>query len=400
MRFLVRAVGDAGVVAVPVEAVDAEAARRHVMAERLRPISIQPDTGLQKGWQALRRPGRRAFPLTIFSQELLGLLEAGLSLSEAIEALAEKEDGHAETRSVLAQLTRALAEGRRFSDALEAIPDTFPPLYVGLVRTAERTSNLPEALARYLEYRSRTDAIRGRVVSALLYPAILLIVGLLVTVFLVGYVVPKFASVYQGTGRPMPWLSQWLLGWGSFAAEHARVLLPATAIAMIAGIVVLRRKLAEGGWLPLLGGLPGIAPRIRVMELSRFYLALGTLLEGGLSIRRALVLSANVLGAERRARLAMADAAIARGESVSRAFEAASLATPVGLRLLRVGERSGRLGEMLGRAARFHDGEVARWLELFAKTFEPLLMTAIGLIIGLIVVMLYLPIFDLAGSLQ
>jgi general secretion pathway protein F len=404
MRFLVRAVGNAGVVSVPVEAVDAEAARRHVVAKRLRPISIEVEAGTQKPWPmpAFPRPGRtsREFPLTIFTQELLGLLEAGLSLSEAIEALAEKEDGKTQTHGVLSRLTLALAEGRRFSDALEAIPETFPPLYVGLVRTAERTSNLPEALGRYLEYRSRTDAVRGRIVSALVYPAILLAVGLLVTAFLVGYVVPKFASVYQGTGRPMPWLSQWLLGWGSFAADHGWVLAPSAIVAIIAGALLLRRRLAEGGWLALLSRVPAIAPRIRIMELSRFYLALGTLLEGGLAIRPALALSANVLGAERRAQLAMADAAIARGESVSRAFEATSLATPVGLRLLRVGERSGRLGEMLGRAARFHDGEIARWLEVFAKTFEPLLMTGIGLIIGLIVVMLYLPIFDLAGSLQ
>ena len=304
-----------------------------------------------------------------------------------------------DARAVIERLLEALREGKRFSVALEQQPEHFPVLYVGLMRAAERTSNLAESLGRYLEYRNRLDAVRGRVVSALIYPAILAVVGLVVTAFLLGYVVPRFAGVYQGTGRELPWLSQQLIGWGGFAAQHGR-LLTIAALAMVAAAIVGGRFWwISGGVQRLLRRLPGVAPTVITFELARLYLSLGTLLEGGLPILQALRLAEGLLSPETLLRYRAASAAIGRGESLSQAFVANGLATPVALRLLRVGERGGRLGEMLGRAARFHDGEIARRVDIFARSFEPLLMAAIGLVVGTIVVLLYLPIFDLAGSL-
>jgi general secretion pathway protein F len=396
MRYAVRALGSAGVVTVAVEAADAAAARAQVSAQALRPLSISYSRTLLPFALRFRRS---VFSLQLFSQELLALLEAGLSLTESIEALHEKEQGDA-AREVLERLAGALAEGRRFSDALAAQPEHFPPLYVGLMRAAERTSGLPESLARYIEYRSRLDAVRGRVTSALIYPAILAVVGTLVTLFLLGHVVPRFAGVYQGTGRELPWLSQQLIAWGAFAAAHGRALVIGAGLAVVFLATAGRAWWRGGGPRRLLMRLPGVGGTIATFELARLYLALGTLLEGGLPILEAMRLAEGLLGAETLARHRLAAAAIGRGESVSQAYEAAALVTPVALRMLRVGERTGRLGEMMGRAARFHDGEIARRIDVFARTFEPLLMAAIGLVVGTIVVLLYLPIFDLAGSLR
>lgn len=391
MRYAVRALGNGGVVTVAVDAADADAARHQVAARDLRPLSVAT-AGL-----AWRR--RSNFPLTLFSQELLALLEAGLTLTEAIEALCDKET-RGEAREVLDRLLAALREGKRFSLALEQQPEHFPILYVGLMRAAERTSNLPESLGRYLDYRGRLDSVHSRVVSALIYPAILGVVGLAVTAFLLGYVVPRFAGVYQGTGRELPWLSQQLMAWGNFAAHHTQGLVFGTFGLMIATLAGARTWWSKGGPQRLLRRLPGIADTVATFELSRLYLSLGTLLEGGLPILQALRLTEGLLSAATLARYREATAAIGRGESLSQAFTATGLATPVALRLLRVGERGGRLGEMLGRAARFHDGEIARRIDVFARSFEPVLMAAIGLVVGTIVVLLYLPIFDLAGSLR
>ncbi|MDI6748696.1 MAG: type II secretion system F family protein [Rhodocyclaceae bacterium] len=196
MRFAVRAIGAHGVVSLAIDAADAASAREQVLAQDLRPLSVAPSRSVL--------PDRRsAFPLALFSQELLALLEAGLTLTEAIEALCDKEPRSA-TRSVLERLLRDLREGQRFSAALERQPEHFPALYVGLMRAAERTSSLPTSLARYLEYHGQLDIIRGRLVSALIYPAILLVVGGAVTAFLLGHVVPRFAGIYQGTGRDLP----------------------------------------------------------------------------------------------------------------------------------------------------------------------------------------------------
>ena len=395
MRYAVRAMGSAGVVTISVEAADAAAAREQVSAQALRPLSVSANDLLP----LTLRLRRSAFSLQLFSQELLALLEAGLSLSEAIEALHDKEQ-RPEARSVLERLARSLDEGRRFSDALEAQPEHFPVLYVGLMRAAERTSSLPESLGRYIEYRGRLDAVRGRVVSALIYPTILAVVGFLVTLFLLGHVVPRFAGVYQGTGRELPWLSQQLIAWGAFAAGHGRALAIGAAVALLALVTGGRQWWRAGGPRSLLARLPGVGSTIATFELARLYLSLGTLLEGGLPILAAMRLAEGLLGDATLLRYRAAAAAIGRGESVSQAFEAAALVTPVALRMLRVGERTGRLGEMMGRAARFHDGEIARRIDFFARTFEPLLMAAIGLVVGTIVVLLYLPIFDLAGSLR
>lgn len=379
-------------VTVTVEAADADAARREAAARNLRPLSVT-------GRRAVSFARRSAFPLTLFSQELLALLEAGLTLTEVIEALCDKE-ARDETRTVLEHLLQALREGQRFSAALARQPEHFPALYVGLMQAAERTSSLPASLARYLDYRSRLDAVRGKVVNALVYPAILSVVGCAVTAFLLGHVVPRFAGVYQGTGRELPWLSQQLIAWGSFAAQHGRLLGVLFACALVVLLVGARSWWQDGGLQRLARRLPAVASTARTFELARLYLSLGTLLDGGLPILQALQLAEGLLVPESLGPYRAASAAIARGENLSKAFADAELATPVALRLLRVGERGGRLGEMLGRAAKFHDGEIARRIDLFTRSVEPLLMAAIGLVVGTIVVLLYLPIFDLAGSLR
>jgi general secretion pathway protein F len=124
------------------------------------------------------------------------------------------------------------------------------------------------------------------------------------------------------------------------------------------------------------------------------------LLDGGIAVQNALRLSAAVIDAPRQAALAAVRTAVESGDSLSASLERHGLSTPVALRLLRVGEQSGQLGQMLTRTAAFYDGETTRWIERFTKTFEPVLMAAIGLVIGLIVILLYMPVFDLAGSLQ
>lgn len=394
MRYAVRALGSAGIVSMSVEATDAMAARAQVSARALRPLSVSTANP-----PLAPRLRRGTFSLQLFSQELLALLEAGLSLTEAIEALHDKEQ-RPEARSVLERLARSLGDGLRFSAALEAQPGQFPALYVGLMRAAERTSNLPESLARYIDYRGRLDAVKSRVVSALIYPSILAVVGLLVTAFLLGHVVPRFAGVYQGTGRDLPWLSQQLMAWGTFAGAHGRALAFSAGGLVLAAILAGRHWWRSGAPQRLLRRLPGVGSTIATFELARLYLSLGMLLEGGLPILHAMRLAEGLLTAETLVRYRLAAAAIGRGESASQAFETAALVTPVALRMLRVGERSGRLGEMMGRAARFHDGEIARRIDLFVRGFEPLLMAAIGLVVGTIVVLLYMPIFDLAGSLR
>ncbi|MBE2257970.1 MAG: type II secretion system F family protein [Candidatus Accumulibacter sp.] len=400
MRFEVRALSPDNLIEThTVDASDAGEAGQLLKQRQLQPLSIRA-AGASAG-EATRMPGRggRSFSLLLFSTELLALLEAGLSLVEAFEALLDKETSPA-ARAVLQSLGRDLRDGLRFSAALARQAEVFPPLYVGIVRAAEGTSDLPQALSRYIDYQTRLDMLRSKVLSAAIYPAILLIVGGAVTLFLMAYVVPRFAGVYQGSGRSLPWLSQRLLDWGQLVGQHASAAFWSLLVLTLVAAYWLRRFIQSGRWLLFLTRLPGIGERVRVIELSRLYLTTGMLLEGGIPILAALDIVGNTVSPRTREALRAARGIVSDGGTLSQGFDSSGLATPVALRLLRVGERSGQLGVMLTRSALFYEGESARWIERFAKVFEPLLMTAIGLLIGLIVILLYMPIFDLAGTLQ
>ena len=146
--------------------------------------------------------------------------------------------------------------------------------------------------------------------------------------------------------------------------------------------------------------LPAAGERMRVYQLARFYRTLGMLLRGGMPIGAALKMVSDLLRTQLKLQLHGAAEKINEGRSISYAMQLHQLTTPVSLRMLEVGERTGEMGEMMERIASFYDEEMARWVDWFTRLFEPLLMAAIGLVIGLVVVLMYLPIFELAGSLQ
>jgi general secretion pathway protein F len=201
-------------------------------------------------------------------------------------------------------------------------------------------------------------------------------------------------------GDRLPWMSRVLMHWGKLIEAHAVEM----GIAVVAAAALAVHWLARPQTLQLIASwlwrIPALGERMRIYQLARFYRTLGMLLRGGIAIVPALDMVAGLLQSSLRAQLDRASQLVREGKPMSQAMEAAGLATPIALRMLRVGERSGRMGEMMERVAAFHDEEMARWVDWFTRVFEPLLMTFIGLVIGLIVVLLYLPIFELAGSIQ
>lgn len=394
MRYRVKALRPGeGVTALTMEAIDADEVTARLQRSGLQVLSVNAERG---PWLQTRRTH---FSLMLFTQELIALLEAGLSLSEALETLAEKEH-KPESRQLIERLVQTMREGRPFSSALAAQPEVFPALYAATVRAAESTGDLSPALTRYAAYQNQIDIIKKKIVSASIYPVLLIAVGTLVIGFLLGYVVPRFASVYADSGQDLPWMSQMLLAWGE-TVERYGSWIALTAGGLIAAFVFTLMQPATRAWLTRVAWrTPTIGERLRTFELTRFYRSLGMLLSGGIPIVSALDMVAGLLSVNLRMGASVAMASLRRGESISNAFAAAELTTPVASRLLRVGEKSGRMGEMMDRIAIFHDEEMARWVDWFTRLFEPLLMVFIGLTIGLIVVLLYMPIFELAGSIQ
>ncbi len=345
------------------------------------------------------RSGAERFPLTLFSQELLTLLQAGLPLVEAIDTLAARER-RAEFRALLERVAAILRQGATLSSALEQFPQAFPPLYVATVHASEKTSDLAPALARYVAYQTQLDAIRKRLVNASIYPMLLLGVGGLVVVFLMFYVVPRFSHIYEERGVALPLFSRILVFWGRLIEGNGSLVAGVLAGLAVVAVYALRSAGVRARIGALLWRVPAIGERLKLYQLARFYRTIGMLLRGGMPLLAALQMGRELLHPVLRDRLTAASRAISEGRPVSASMEANGLTTAVALRLLAVGEQSGNMGEMMDRVATFHDEEIARWVDWFTRLFEPILMAVIGLVIGAIVVLMYMPIFELAGSLQ
>lgn len=391
MQFEVRALRGEQFETLLIDAIDSADAHAIAVARHVTPVEVKARRS---------RVGATKFDLSLFVQELIELLDAGLELVEAVEALSTREKAGADGHQVVGQLLARLRDGQSFSGAMAMAEDIFPPLFVGLVRAAEQTSGLQAALSRYLEYRGRFDALRQKIGAALIYPAILLSVGSLVSLFLLGFVVPRFAAVYKGGGRDLPWASRMLMQWGEYFSAHVWMFAWLLPTIFVLVIVILRRAWTSGQIEALVQNLPNIGHRVETFRIAQIYLAVGTLINGGMPVVQALSLAEGLAPLRLIPSLQSVSLALKRGVPVSEALSAQKLVTPVGLRLLRAGEGTGRLGEMMLRAARYHDNELARWIDRVSRIFEPVLMAAIGIVVGLIVVLLYMPIFDLAGSLQ
>ena len=385
-----------GVCVLSFAALDASDAASQAKSQGYNVLSIKSEGGI--ALPRFKKSGNW-FPLVPFSQELLALLDAGLSLVEALETLAEKER-HTEAKKVFDSLVARLYEGQTLSAALQDFPAVFPPLFVATVRASEKTGGLSEALSRFFAYQSQLDFVRKKVVSASIYPVLLMVVGGVVVLFLMSYVVPKFSVIYEGNGTNLPWLSQVLMQWGGLIKTHGEmVLLIATGVIFVAVYGLTRPTLREFLLLKL-WQIPAIGESMHVYQLARFYRTLSMLLKGGIPVVGALDMVSGLLQPILRGRLKLATLAIREGQPVSRAMEEQQLTTSVSLRMLRVGERTGNMGEMMERIAVFYDEEMARKVDWFIKMFEPILMAVIGLVIGVIVVLMYMPIFELAGSIQ
>jgi general secretion pathway protein F len=377
-----------------VDALDADQARRRLLAEGCAVLRIKP-LGAGGGW--LRRT--RAFPLVLFCQELLALLRAGLSIVEGLETLAEKES-QPEARAILDGLLGELRQGKGFSAALSVFPAQFPALLVATVRASERTGDLDEAIDRFIAYEIQLDLVRKKIVSASIYPTLLIIIGGLVTLFLLGYVVPRFSSVYQDAGKELPAMSAALIVIGNFLAHNWLAILIAVIAASFLFMHGVRSGAVGNGLRRVCRQVPLLDEKLRVFSLARCYRTLGMLQRGGIPLSTGMEMVAGLLAGEMRQNLVTAQRLVSEGVPYSVAAEQAGLVTPIATRLLRVGEKGGNLGEMMERIAVFYDDDIQRWTDQLIRLIEPLLMAVIGIVIGGVVVLLYLPIFELASGIQ
>jgi general secretion pathway protein F len=343
--------------------------------------------------------GTAAFPLVLFCQEFRVLFEAGLSVSEVLETLIAKET-NLTTAQVLQALLTAVSEGKTLSQAFSLHAEVFPSLFTATVSAAETTGDLPEALLRYSQYLESVDLLQKRIISASVYPAIVVGFGLLVLLFLIIYVIPKFSKIYETQVHSVSTSTQLLLKIGTFSQQYGMYIMLLFALAVIFMLSMLTQPHIRAKLYGQLWRIPYLGEKMRIYHLSRFYRTFSMLLKSGIPVLNGLSMVDSLMGAGLTSNLQQAKKHIAEGQSFSQALNAAQLTTPVALRLFNVGEKTGTLDQMMERTASFHEDQMLRWVDRLTKIFEPTLMALIGVLIGGIVLMMYMPIFELASGIE
>lgn len=391
-RYHVKVLRNGSVDALQVSAPDAAgvAAAAGVPPEWV--LTVEADASAPSG--AAHRP----FPLRLFSQDMATLLDAGIPLLEALRALREKES-KPEVAATLDALIARVTDGQALSAGFQADPAAFGALLPAVTVASERAGKLPATLREHAEYLAWTEALRARILAAATYPALLLAVGAAVVGFLLVFVMPRFAGLLEGVQAEIPWGSRMLFAAGRTASEHPVVAL-GLALAALLGVLAaasssrVRQQLLAMAWRT-----PRLGAYLRSVALARLYRTLGMLAGAGVPVYQALQVAAPTLSAAMQQALAAVTQRVAQGHRLSEALDRAGLAGPVSRRMVEVGERSGTLAAMLGRAAAFHDEEVARVADFITRVINPVLMLVMGVFIGGIVVLMYLPIFQLAEQI-
>jgi general secretion pathway protein F len=395
MQFQIRSF-DAASGAIAERTVDgesAEAVRRLFEREGAAILSITPvktKTSAARG---------RGFDTVLFCEELRTLLSSGMSLVEAVETLCAKESGGSRG-VVLFDIRQRLLDGKPLSAALELNRFGFPPLLVASVRASERSSRIEEALDEYIRYETVGRDLSRKLVSAAIYPTLVIGFGLTVSMFMISYVVPRFSRVYEDFGKTLSVPTMLLMKLGSFSADYFGWLV-LLAIACVGALWLCYRNGKLKSWLLHLLGRSRLARYyLRLYQLTRVYQTMSMLLKGGYTLADAIPLAQNLaFDARLRNQIAAARTGIMEGRRVSAAFADHCLTDSVTERLLQVGERAGNLVKVMDIIAHTYRQELMLFMERATRLVEPVLLMAVAVMIGAIIVLMYMPVFDLAGGM-
>jgi len=396
-RYRYEAVSPAGeLLRGEMEATDQAAVVSWIQESGQLPLRAEPAGARRLGlaFVALRSGERRiaSRQLAVFTRELSALLHAGLALDRALQVIiGVSQDGQA--RKLAERIHEAVRAGAALSDALEAQQGVFTRFHVSIVRAAEAAGALDAGLTRLAEYQERSKALRDSVVSALVYPAILVAVASASLLIILAYVVPQFTQLFADAGSALPLSTQVVIGAAELLRHYGWLL----GAAFVGLALVVRLQLARPALrrrfdrlalrLPVVGGL------VQRVQLARFSRSLGTLLASGVSLLASLsivkdIVSNRVLSES----LELAADALKAGRSLSEPLLSSGVFPALGLQLIKVGEETGRLDEMLLRVAELYDREVAAATQRMLALLEPLLIVGLGVVIGAVIMSILLAI--------
>jgi general secretion pathway protein F len=390
--------GDATVSEQAVTAPSEAALRQTLAGQGLTVLSVKATK--TKGQRATAGGGAARGRYALFCREVNTLIQAGMTVVEAVDTLSARERLAGRQDSLAAELLQRLQQGTSLSNALEQLPAA-PPVLVAAVRAGERTSDLAQALSDYLKFDTLVEQLRRKVVSAAIYPALVTTLGVGISLFLLLVVMPNFARMYTNLRGGASGATGWMIGLSQWVSQHQAVTLIGIAIALLALAYWVWCGAARRQLLALALRLPWMRLRIEDFQLAMMYQALALMLKGGYPMTEALaVASRSALDARLTAALAKALARIEQGGAVAQSLADAQLCDEVGRRLMAAAERNGNFHLAADVVSRMHGERFELFVERLTRIVEPVLLMAVALMVGSIVVMMYLPVFDMATRLR
>ncbi len=371
--------------------------RQQLREQGLTPLSVeevtQRESRERRGFSFRR--GISATDLALITRQLATLVRAALPLEEALQTVARQSE-QSRLKSMMLAVRAKVMEGHTLADGLGDFPHVFPELYRTTVAAGEQSGHLEVVLERLADYTEKRQQMRQKIMLALFYPVILTVVALLVTGALLTYVVPQVVQVFENIGQELPWLTVTLIATSDFLRAYGLWLILLLVIASAGFASLLRHEAMRFRWHQLLLRLPLIGGLGRGLNTARFARTFSILTASGVPILEAMRLSAEVMG-NLPMRGAVNDAShrVREGSGIARALEQSRYFPPMTLHLIASGESSGKLEEMLERAADNQERELETVIAMVRGMFEPILILVMGGVVLVIVLAILLPIFDL-----
>ena len=391
------------------ECADRSAAIREVEKTKGFPIRIKPAAEAGGATQAKTAAPAGSAPLVttlshdqqhLFTEQLALLLGAGMTLDEALQILVRRMK-HPKLHGLSKGLHQALVEGRSLSQALKDYPKIFEPLYVNMVAAGEASGTLGEILKRLVTYLADVKNLRDRVQQALVYPAVLVVVGIVMVIFFMTFMVPKLMKFFTDTNQELPMPTQILMG------VHGAIVHWWWAAALVAmGLLMLMRSWTatpsgRKQWDAFQLRIPGYGSVLSHRYYAQFGRTLGTLILNGVTLVRALELIQDIAGnAYILERMKQVQRAVVDGVALSNAIAQQKLFPELFVDMLAVGEQSGRLGETLNNVADVYDRELDKQVKLISTLIPPLVMVGIAVVVGFVVFGILSAVFSMTKGLR
>lgn len=377
-----------------VDAANEQAAITALLNRNLLVLSIQERISKKGKLKGGRVP---LSDLVIFTRQLATMIDAGISIVQSLQALADQVTNKV-MRDVIRDVSTRVESGENFSEALQKHPKVFNKLYVSMVGAGEKGGLLAEILARLATYLENTERIRRKVKSALMYPTGVIIAAIGITIFLLVKVIPVFEDVYNGFGAKLPAPTQALIDLSHFLKSYLLFIIPGIALLVYAWLRFIKTPKGRDFWDARRIKLPIFGPIAHKICLARFTRTLASLVRSGVPILEVLHIVAQTVGntvLEKAIKTASGD--IERGEGISNALSKHPVFPAMIIRMMSAGEQTGNIDTMLERVSNFLDEEIETTLSGLMALLEPILIIFLGVIVGGMVICMYLPIFNLGN---